>query len=332
MREGGAVSLLRRMPLYWRVCLINAVVFVLGTVALAVAPVTVSSRVLASEAVVLAIGLTTILVLNALLLRSTLAPLDRAARLMERVDLESPGERLTDTGNGAVADLVESFNAMLERLETERRTSTARALAAQEAERHRIARELHDEVGQGLTAMLLGLKRAVDRAPDDIRADLELVQTAARGSLEEVREVARRLRPGVLEDLGLVSALAALATDLTAHTGIHVQRGLASGLPDLGKEAELVLYRVAQEAMTNVARHSGADTVYLSLTRQGAGVALLVADDGRGLRPGSEGAGIRGMRERALLVRAELTVRRRPEGGTEVRLVVPVPVAGRPAA
>ena len=103
MREGGRVSLLWRMPLYWRVCLINAVVFVLGTVALAVSPVTVSSRVLASEAVVLAIGLSTILVVNALLLRSTLTPLDHAARLMERVDLENPGERLPETGNGAVA-------------------------------------------------------------------------------------------------------------------------------------------------------------------------------------------------------------------------------------
>lgn len=318
------MSLLWRMPLYWRVVVINAVVFVLGTLALALAPVTVSTRVLASEAVVLAIGLTTILVLNALLLRSTLAPLDQAARLMERVDLQAPGERLPETGNGAVADLVDSFNAMLERLESERSTSTARALAAQEAERHRIARELHDEVGQGLTAMLLGLKTAMDRAPEDVRADLALVQEAARGSLEEVREVARRLRPGVLEDLGLLSALAASATDLAKHTQIHVQRGLASGLPELGPETELVIYRVAQEAMTNVARHAHADTVWLSLSRQGDAVALLVADNGRGTSGRSEGTGIRGMRERARLVDGQLTVRPRPEGGTEVRLVVPV--------
>ncbi|KGN32927.1 histidine kinase [Knoellia sinensis KCTC 19936] len=315
------------MPLYWRVIVINAAVFVLGTLALALAPVTVSARVLASEAVVLAIGLVTIVVLNALLLRSTLVPLDRAARLMERVDLEKPGERLPETGNGAAADLVESFNAMLERLEAERDASTARALAAQEAERQRIARELHDEVGQGLTAMLLGLKRAVDRAPDDIRSDLILVQDAARGSLEEVRGVARRLRPSVLEDLGLLSALSATATELSTHSGIHVQRGLAQGLPDLSPEAELVIYRVAQEAMTNVARHSEADTAYLSLTRQGDAVALLVADNGRGVRGRTEGTGIRGMKERARLVGADLTVRPRPEGGTEVRLVVPAKAA-----
>lgn len=318
------MSLLWRMPLYWRVVVINAVVFVLGTLALALAPVTVSTRVLASEAVVLAIGLSTIVVLNALLLRSTLRPLDRAARLMERVDLRMPGERLPETGNGAVAELVESFNAMLERLESERSASTARALAAQESERHRIARELHDEVGQGLTAMLLGLKRAIDRAPDDVRADLALVQEAARGSLAEVREVARRLRPGVLEDLGLISALSASATDLSTHSRIHVKRGLASGLPDLGPETELVVYRVAQEAMTNVARHSGADTVWLSLTREGDAVALVVADNGRGTHGRTEGTGIRGMKERARLVGGQLSVRGRAEGGTEVRLVVPI--------
>ena len=213
---------------------------------------------------------------------------------------------------------------MLERLEAERSASSARALAAQEAERQRIAQELHDEVGQGLTAVLLGLKRVADRVPDEVADELRLVQDTARSSLEEVREVARRLRPGVLEDLGLVSALAALATDASTHSGIHVQRGLAAGLPALSPEKELVIYRVAQEALTNTARHAGADTVQLSLSRQGDAVALLVADNGRGTARRPEGSGIRGMRERARLVDGQLTVRLRPEGGTEVRLVVPV--------
>jgi len=318
------VNALARLPLYWRVVLINGLVFVVGTVALAFSPATVSTRVLASEAVVLAVGLTVILVLNAMLLRRSLRPLDRLAALMDRVDLQQPGQRLPETGNGPVATLVERFNAMLERLEAERATSSARALAAQEAERQRIAQELHDEVGQGLTAVLLGLKRVADRVPDEVADELRLVQDTARSSLEEVREVARRLRPGVLEDLGLVSALAALATDTSTHSGIHVQRGLAAGLPQLSPEKELVIYRVAQEALTNTARHAGADTVQLSLTRQGDSVALLVADNGRGIHGRTEGSGIRGMRERALMVDGKLSVRPRPEGGTEVRLVVPV--------
>ena len=322
--DSEAVNALARLPLYWRVVLINGLVFVVGTVALAFSPATVSARVLASEAVVLAVGLTVILVLNAMLLRRSLRPLDRLAALMDTVDLQQPGQRLPENGNGPAATLVERFNAMLERLEAERSASSARALAAQEAERQRIAQELHDEVGQGLTAVLLGLKRVADRVPDEVADELRLVQDTARSSLEEVRDVARRLRPGVLEDLGLVSALAALATDASTHSGIHVQRGLAAGLPALSPEKELVIYRVAQEALTNTARHAGADTVQLSLSRQGDAVALLVADNGRGTRGRPEGSGRRGMRERARMVDGQLTVRLRPEGGTEVRLVVPV--------
>jgi two-component system sensor histidine kinase UhpB len=322
--EAAGVNLVSRLPLYWRVCLINGVVFIGGTAALVISPATVSPRVLVSEAVVLAIGLTVILVLNALLLRRSLAPLDRLIRLMDNVDLRQPGTRLPESGNGTVSQLVRSFNAMLARLEAERGRSNALALAAQEAERHRIAQELHDEVGQGLTVVLLGLKRAIDGAPDEIADELRLVQDAARSSLDEVRDVARRLRPGVLEDLGLLSALAALATDVSTHSGLHVRRGFAPGLPVVNPQAELVIYRVAQEALTNAARHAKADTVELSLGKLGDAVALRVADNGRGLGKWTEGAGIRGMRERALLVDGELTVGSRIGGGTEVCLVVPI--------
>lgn len=271
----------------------------------------------------MALGLSVILVMNSLMLRTSLAPLDRLIKMMEHVDLQLPGQRLPETGHGSVRHLVQTFNAMLTRLETERGLNNARALAAQEAERGRIAQELHDEVGQGLTVVLLGLKRVVDRAPEDIAADLRLVQDAARSSLAEVQQVARRLRPGVLEDLGLLSALAALATDFTVHSGAHVRRGFGLGLPELGPEAELVIYRVAQEALTNAARHSKADTVDVSLTRQGTGVVLRVADNGQGMRDRGDGSGIRGMRERALLVGASLAIAPRIGGGTEVRLVVP---------
>ena len=317
------MTFLSGLPLYWRVCLINGLVFIGGTLVLAFSPATVSAQVLISEGIVLTIGLTVILVMNSLLLRRSLAPLDRLIKMMEQVDLQFPGQRLPETGHGAVRQLVQTFNAMLTRLETERGLNNARALAAQEAERRRIAQELHDEVGQGLTVVLLGLKRAVDRAPSDLAADLRLVQDAARSSLAEVQQVARRLRPGVLEDLGLLSALAALATDFTVHSGAHVRRGFGPGLPGLRPDAELVIYRVAQEALTNVARHSKADTVDLSLSRQGTGLALRVADNGHGLRDAAEGAGIRGMRERALLVAGQLTISARIGGGTEVRLVVP---------
>lgn len=315
------------MPLFWRVCLINGVVFVLGAAALALSPATVSARVLPREAVILAIGLVVILLANAALLRTSLAPLDRLTRLMERVDLLSPGERLPTTGNGAVAPLVRSFNSMIERLETERGDSAALALAAQEAERRRIAQELHDEVGQSLTAVLLGLKRLVDRVPSALRAEVALAQDTARACLDEVRHVARRLRPGVLDDLGLRSALAALTTEFDTLTGVTVSRSLDTQLPELTAEDELVLYRIAQEALTNAARHAHATEVKLSLTGTDAGTTLEVTDNGRGRGSRPEGAGLRGMRERALLVGAQLTVDAPARGGTRVHLHIP---ASRP--
>ena len=321
-RDGGFSG--AGMPLFWRVCLINGVVFVVGTAVLAASPATVSSPVLLTESVVLAVGLMVILVANAVLLRASLAPLDRLTRLMERVDLLRPGQRLPESGNGAVAPLVRSFNAMIVRLEAERGASTGQALAAQEAERRRIAQELHDEVGQSLTAVLLGLKRLADRVPESLHDEVALAQDTARSCLDEVRQVARRLRPGVLEDLGLLSALTSLATDFTALTGVDVERRLDPDLPTLGPDAELVSYRIAQEALTNVGRHADATQVGLSLFREQSGATRLrITDDGRGIGNRPEGAGLRGMRERAILIAADLHISSRPSGGTTIELRIP---------
>jgi two-component system sensor histidine kinase UhpB len=260
-----------------------------------------------------------------------LGPLDRLRRLMEDVDLLRPGQRLPERGSGPAAELIGSFNAMLERLEAERAASSGQALAAQEAERRRVAQELHDEVGQSLTAVLLGLRQVADRAPADLQQEVLLVQETARAGLDEVRQVVRRLRPGVLDDLGLVSALTSLVTEHARLTGALVCRRLSPDLPALGPDAELVVYRVAQEALTNVARHADAGRVCVELapTFTGDAVQLRVVDDGRGLGDGREGAGMRGMRERAMLVAATLTVGPHQEGGTELRLMVPVPGDGR---
>ncbi|MFJ2029927.1 histidine kinase [Streptosporangium sp. NPDC087985] len=317
---------LRRTPaqaLFLRLIAINGLVFTVGTLVLAISPATVSSPVLLTEVPVLTIGLGLILTANALLLRTSLAPLGALATLMQRVDLLRRSDRLTDSGNGDLTELIDAFNAMLDRLEAEHSASSAHALAAQEGERQRIARELHDEIGQSLTVVLLGLKRAVDRAPEDLREELHAVQETVRSSLDEVGQVARRLRPGVLEDLGLVSALSALATDFSQASGIPVIRRLDPGLPALSGDVELVLYRIAQESLTNVTRHAHATRVELSLTARQGAVTLRITDNGRGdVR--REGAGIRGMRERALLIGAQLTVAAAPGGGTEVRLVVPM--------
>ena len=127
--------------------------------------------------------------------------------------------------------------------------------------------------------------------------------------------------------VGLVSALTSLVTEHARLTDADVARRFSSALPELGAQAELVVYRVAQEALTNVARHARAGRVCVELTAtpHGDAVVLRITDDGRGIRGRPEGAGLRGMRERALLVGATLTVRPHQEGGTELQLLVPVP-------
>lgn len=178
-------------------------------------------------------------------------------------------------------------------------------------------------MGQTLTAVLLQLKRVADRAPGELREELGQAQEATRAGLDEIRRIARRLRPGVLDELGLLSGLRSLAGEFTTH-GLTVRHDLRPGLPPLTEETELVLYRVAQEALTNTARHAGADRAELRLCPVPGGVELLVRDNGTGLGAAAgEGAGIRGMRERALLIGAHLTISSPAHGtggGTVVRL------------
>ncbi|WP_460061067.1 HAMP domain-containing sensor histidine kinase [Streptomyces sp. YKOK-I1] len=340
------------MSLFWRIFGLNALVLGAATALLLWAPVTVSVPVLLTEAVILVGGLAVMLVATGTLLRWGLAPLGRLTRLMTTVDLLRPGQRLPvpgARGGGEVSELIRTFNAMLDRLEHERATSSARALLAQEAERRRIAQELHDEVGQSMTAILLVLKRAADDAPAPLCEDLRQAQEITRESLDEVRRLVRRLRPGVLEDLGLVSALTSLTQDFATHTGLRVVRRFDADLPALGEESELVLYRVAQESLTNAARHADARRVEVSLRRADGAVVLEIADDGRGIEAPCEGAGIRGMRERALLAGATLDITSAPATaavtsgasgtstatvtvtdtdtgtGTRIRLITPVP-------
>lgn len=309
--------------LFRRLFLINGLVFTVGTLVLAISPATVSSRIRLAEIPVLLVGLAVILTANAILLRSSLAPLDKLASSMRRVDPPRRSDRMDDRGNDDLHDLIASFNAMLDRLERERTSASASALAAQEAERQRIARELHDEIGQTLTVALLGLKRVVDKAPAGLRSDLHDAQETVRASLDEVRGIARRLRPEALEDLGLHSALLALCSEFTNASGIDVTKRISTPPTRLHPDVELVCYRIAQECLTNVARHAHPEKVWLELSVIGDRLTLRVADDGVG-GVAAEGAGIGGMRERAMLVAGTLSIASPIGAGTEVRLDVPL--------
>ena len=318
----------RRLSLLWWVFLPDVVVLLVAFLLLAFTPITISAPISIGQLALLLTGLAALLTLNLVLLRRVLSPLFRLTTLMTAIDPDSPGRRLSlaDLRSAEGTALAEAFNAMLDRLETARRKAARTALAAQEAERLRVARELHDEIGQTLTAVTLQAERAAGGDPARASEELMRVADAVRESLDEVRRIARELRPEALDDLGLINALIALCSRVDAQGGPRVRRRLQPSLPPLGPDVELVMYRVVQESLTNAVRHADADTVTVSLMVNAETVTVSIADDGKGLPPQvpSDTAGIAGMRERALLVEGRLSIESQPGKGTEVRLTVPL--------
>jgi two-component system sensor histidine kinase UhpB len=315
----------RSLSVFWRVLLVDAAVLAAAFAVLAAGPVTVSYPVRAGQLLVLIGGLILMLAVTTILLQRTLRPLETLTQTMREIDPLAPGRRVDVGEAGAdVTDLARAFNAMLDRLEQERRESGRRALSVQESERRRVARELHDEVGQTLTAMLLQVEGLATAVPDSPQAQLDELRETARTGAEEVRRIAQRLRPEALEELGLQAAMLALLDGVAAQARLRTHHQIERDLP-LNPEDELVVYRVAQEALTNVVRHAQASNVSLSLSADDGAVVLRIGDDGRGIAPEllDSSYGIRGMRERALLIGATLDVRSRLGEGTTVELVVP---------
>ena len=310
--------------MFWRVFAANAAILVVGTLALVVYPGPLHEHRALFDLAVLLIALLVMVVVNGVLLRHLFRPLQRLAERMEAADVLRGGQRLPVDSVGEIRALEQAFNRMLDRLEKERRDAGAHALQAQEDERQRLARGLHDEVGQSMTAILLQLKRLAANASPEQRTELAEAQEVVKTSLDDVRRLAQELRPELLDHLGLASALAELAGGFEQSTHARVQRQLERDLPPLDPQAELVLYRVTQESLTNVARHAQASQVLLSLERGQGSVVLRVIDNGQGFEPEHvEGGGLRGIRERALIVGGAVAIKPGPDGGVEVRLEVP---------
>jgi two-component system sensor histidine kinase UhpB len=324
----------RYTPLFLRVVAVNAVLLVAavaGTLVV-ISPRRFSfSSVAAEETVLIVAVLIAVAVLNVALLRRVFTPLERMAALARRFDPRRTGQRVPIEGSESeVTDVARAFNEMLERLEHERRATSRRVLDAQEGERLRVAQDLHDQVGQTLTAALLGLEHVAGRVPEESRPELESVQEIVQLGLEDIRRIARELRPEALDDLGLSSALAALTERFARQARLEIDLHVDHALPRLSHEAELVIYRVAQEALTNVARHAESQTAELRLERMGPDrVTLTVSDDGRGLPANANtGGGIQGMAERASTIEAALTLSERDGGGAQIRLDVPIEEEG----
>jgi two-component system sensor histidine kinase UhpB len=314
------------IPLFWRVLALNAALVTTMAVAIAIVLPAPFAHIAPDDAIILAVTLLVTLLANTLLLRGALAPLTRLPTLLRRVDPLQSGERLqVPSAPSEAAELAQAYNQMLDQLETERLQSTRRALSAQEGERLRVAQELHDEVGQALTAILLGLSRVSRDAPPELKTPLKQMLETTRSSIDDVRRIAQRLRPEPLEHLGLTGALLSLSRRLGEPSEIHIDCHLPTDLAPQSPERQLVIYRVAQEATTNAIRHAHPTTVDIALRADNRGLTLTVRDDGRGMRTGPrEGGGIRGMRERASLVGGALHLKSAPSAGTEVRLEIPL--------
>ena len=321
------------MSLLWRVFLANVLVLLVALALLTFSPIEVDYPIKFGQFLLLFVGFVVLVTMNLVLMRRVLAPLLRLTEVMSSIDPDRPGTRLSpeDPRSAEGRALAHAFNGMLDRLETARREAARTALEAQESERLRVAQELHDEIGQTLTAITIQAERAADGDAAEANQALRDVAHSVRDSLDEVRRIARELRPEALDDLGLVNALIALCNRMDGQDGPRIERDLQGTLPPMPPEVELVLYRIAQEGLTNAVRHANARTITLWLQADAESVALRVRDDGDGMpRDVPSGtSGLAGMRERAILVGGRFSIESIPRRGTEVRLRIPLAENGR---
>jgi signal transduction histidine kinase len=253
---------------------------------------------------------------------------DRAIGVLVAQDKEeSDDARFTDEDLRIAEAFAERAALAIDLSERVARDALRRVVAGQELERQRLARELHDETGQALTSILLGLK-TIEEAGDgqDVRKSILELRELVVGTLQDVRRLAVELRPKALDDFGLVAALQRLAETFAEQTGIRVHVQAVLGDSRLSGETETALYRIVQEALTNVIKHAQAQTVSVVLTRKDDRVVAVIEDDGRGFDPADtsdERLGLLGMGERIALVNGQLSVESRPGEGTTIAVEVP---------
>lgn len=341
---------LRRVPLFHRILLANAAVVAVGAIAGTTItfwaarrlPVDIHYQLIALFA---GAGILLSFVLNRWVLRRAVAPLDR---LQSAVDEVRRGRRsvrveLDPSDDERFARLGETFNLMLDRQEenaVQLRGLSQQLLQAQEEERRRLARELHDEAAQALTSLLVRL-RLLERAhnPEEAQIRVHELRELTAQALEEVRRVALDLRPTILDDLGLGPALEWRVDEFNRSGEVQATAEIAAPDRRLPRDIELALYRVGQEALSNVARHADARQVTVRLAAQPEELVLTIADDGRGLSPAPQerpsGLGLVGMRERMAMVGGRLDIQSAPGRGVTVRATVPLagvePTAASPA-
>jgi signal transduction histidine kinase len=268
--------------------------------------------------------------------------------LVEATEAVARGEldrQVPRWANDEIGDLAMSFNAMTRALaQADRERAEREALRekyirgviqAQEDERKRIARELHDSTSQSLTSLLVGLRNLAEVAPDTLETQIEDIRQVVSGTLEEVHALAWQLRPSVLDDLGLVVALGRYIADLERRFNLQIDftvHGLGDRLP---VTLETSLYRMTQEGLTNVARHAHAEHASVLIDQRNSVIRLIIEDDGVGFDPGApvfgeKHLGVQGIRERAQLLGGKLTIESQPGQGTSLFIEIPLNSAAEP--
>jgi len=282
-----------------------------------------------------AIGVVISIIVNQWVLRKALDPLDRLQAVVDAIRSGRSDVRvvLGDNSDERFDRLADAFNQMLEQLARdaqEMQQLSRQILQAQEEERHRLARELHDEAAQSLTSLLVYI-RLLERAknPEEAQRHVQELRRLTAAALEDVRRVAVDLRPTILDDLGLSAALEWRVDELNKQSGLHAVFTAEGMEQRLARTTELVLYRVGQEALSNVHRHAAASKVTVSLRRDGDCCILHVAYNGVGFDPAAieradgHGLGLLGMRERVAIVGGELEIISRPGAGAIITARVP---------
>lgn len=280
-------------------------------------------------------GLTLSSLVNFAVLRLALRPLDRLQATVDRVRAGELSARVAPSrlDDERFARLGETFNLMLAAqadAEQDLRRLSQRILEAQEDERQRVARELHDQSAQSLTMMLVRLHMLEKSGePEQARMQVQELRKLTAQALEDIRRIALELRPKILEDLGLSEALAWRVDEMNASGAVKATLTTVGVDRRLPKDVELVLYRVGQEALTNIARHAKATSVGVVLQRAASSVSLTITDDGKGFDPAQvlierRGLGLSGMRERLALVGGAIKIDSRPNQGACLCATVPL--------
>lgn len=349
--RGGARPLWTRLislPLFYKVLIANSAIVLVGAVAgTAITSYIATGAQPGSFGLPLALtfaiaGLALTFILNALVLRAALSPLDRLRSVVERVRLGDVSVRAQHSplDDMQLRRLAETFNKMLdevERYEEQVRALSGSLIYAQEDERQRIARELHDDTGQVLTLLLIRLKLLESQpGAEAIAPQLAELRGIVTSAIDQVRRLALNLRPPTIDQLGLFPSLRSLVTTFSDAAGIETTLRLPRVKVTLAPERTLAVYRVTQEALTNAAKHAGAQHVTVTVEATEHELHVVVADDGHGFAPesllerarsqraGGAGVGLFGMEERARLAGGSLQMYSAPGRGATVSLRVPL--------